>query len=250
MTLVSLVAYGKPFQRKVLGALLTDKKFVLTVRDVLKEEYWDGQADRWIVNQVLKYWDEYRCTITLEVLKIELQKVENETLKIAIREELRHSYEASQEDLEYVEGEFAEFCRNQEMKTAILNSTDLLKVNDFEGIVMPGCFTDGSEKDSSSETDAGVLTEATADLGGLAVSLDIGAALEGSNFDYEAFFIRGAKNFSDYCSRYVYSAYGLDTDEHPVGKIRVNQGYEAFDVFNDTYGIASGDAMYVDDNDY
>lgn len=134
MTLVSLVAYGKPFQRKVLGALLTDKKFVLTVRDVLKEEYWDGQADRWIVNQVLKYWDEYRCTITLEVLKIELQKVENETLKIAIREELRHSYEASQEDLEYVEGEFAEFCRNQEMKTAILNSTDLLKVNDFEGI--------------------------------------------------------------------------------------------------------------------
>lgn len=134
--------------------------------------------------------------------------------------------------------------------TAFASKTALVTAAYTGPEVMPGCFTDGSEKDSSSETDAGVLTEATADLGGLAVSLDIGAALEGSNFDYEAFFIRGAKNFSDYCSRYVYSAYGLDTDEHPVGKIRVNQGYEAFDVFNDTYGISSGDAMYVADNDY
>lgn len=134
MTLVSLLSYGKPFQRKVLGALLTDKKFLLNVRDVLKEEYWDSQVDRWIVGQILKYWDEYRCTITLEVLKIELQKVENDTLKVAIREELRHSYEASQEDLEYVKEEFLMFCRNQEMKGAILASTDLLKTNDFEGI--------------------------------------------------------------------------------------------------------------------
>lgn len=134
MTLINLQNYDKSFQRKVLGALLTDKKFLLNVRDVLKEDYWDGQVDKWIIRQILQYWDNYRCTITLAVLKVELQKVENETLKIAIREELRNSYEASQEDLEYVENEFTEFCRNQEMKTAIINSTDLLKTNDFEGI--------------------------------------------------------------------------------------------------------------------
>ena len=134
MTLINLQNYDKSFQRKVLGALLTDKKFLLNVRDVLKEDYWDGQVDKWIIRQILQYWDNYRCTITLAVLKVELQKVENETLKIATREELRNSYEASQEDLEYVENEFTEFCRNQEMKTAIINSTDLLKTNDFEGI--------------------------------------------------------------------------------------------------------------------
>ena len=134
MTLLSLRDYGKPFQQKVLGALLTDKKFLLTVRDVLKEDYWDSPAHKWIIQQVLAYWDQYRCTITLEVLKIELQKVENDILKIAIKEELKHSYEASQEDLDYVEEEFAMFCRNQEMKKAIIDSTDLLKTNDFEGI--------------------------------------------------------------------------------------------------------------------
>ena len=34
MTLKSLQQYGKGFQLKVLGSLLTDKKFLLNVRDV------------------------------------------------------------------------------------------------------------------------------------------------------------------------------------------------------------------------
>lgn len=134
MTLVSLSGYGKPFQLKVLGALLTDKAFLLNVRDVLKEDYFDSQADKWIVRQILDYFSIYHCCITMDVLKIELQKVENDVLKVAIKEELRGAYQSSQDDLEYVKEEFAMFCRNQEMKRAILTSADLLKSNDFEGI--------------------------------------------------------------------------------------------------------------------
>lgn len=134
MTLVRLGEYGKPFQMKVLGALLTDKKFLQTVADVLKEEYWDAPAHQWIIKQILGYYGTYHTAITMEVLKIELQKVENDVLKVAIREELKNSYRASQDDLEYVKEEFAEFCRNQEMKGAILASADLLKAGNYEGI--------------------------------------------------------------------------------------------------------------------
>ena len=134
MTLVSLQSYGKSFQLKVLGALLTDKKFLQTVADILKEEYWDSPAHKWILQQILKYYEEYHCCITMEVLKIELQKIENDVLKVAVKEELRNSYKASQDDLEYVESEFTAFSRNQEMKGAILASADLLKNGDFEGI--------------------------------------------------------------------------------------------------------------------
>ena len=42
MTLQKLSQYGKGFQLKVLGALLTDKTFLLNVRDVIKEEYFDS----------------------------------------------------------------------------------------------------------------------------------------------------------------------------------------------------------------
>ena len=37
MTLKSLQQYGKGFQLKVLGSLLTDKGFLLNVRDVLQD---------------------------------------------------------------------------------------------------------------------------------------------------------------------------------------------------------------------
>jgi replicative DNA helicase len=134
MTLKSLQQYGKGFQLKVLGSLLTDKKFLLNVRDLLKIEYFDADSHKWIIEQLVTYFDKYHNTVTMDVLKVELQKVENEVLQVALKEELRHSYEASQDDLDYVQEEFTSFCKNQEMKNAILNSADLLKQGDFDGI--------------------------------------------------------------------------------------------------------------------
>jgi replicative DNA helicase len=134
MTLKSLQQYGKGFQLKVLGSLLTDKKFLLNVRDVLKEDYFDADSHKWIINNIMDYFDKYHTTVTMDVLKVELQKLDNEILVVALKEELRNSYAATQDDLEYVQEEFLGFCKNQEMKHAILSSADLLKEGDFDGI--------------------------------------------------------------------------------------------------------------------
>tara|TARA_R110002072_G_scaffold200349_1_gene358083 strand:- start:4352 stop:5698 length:1347 start_codon:yes stop_codon:yes gene_type:complete len=134
MTLKALNQYGKGFQLKVLGSLLTDKVFLLNVRDVLQEDYFDSDAHKWIINQIVGYFDNYHTTVTMDVLKVELQKLDNDILKVALKEELRNSYEATQGDIAYVQEEFTKFCKNQEMKQAILNSTDLLKAGDFDGI--------------------------------------------------------------------------------------------------------------------
>jgi replicative DNA helicase len=134
MTLKRLQEYGKGFQLKVLGSLLTDKTFLLNVRDVLHDHYFDADSHKWIISEVCSYFDKYHTNITMDVLKVKLQKVENEVLKVALKEELRHSYEASTDDVAYVQEEFNKFCQNQEMKNAILNSADLLKESDFDGI--------------------------------------------------------------------------------------------------------------------
>src|SRR6056300_961281 len=134
MTLKSLQQYGKGFQLKVLGSLLTDKGFLINVRDVLHVQYFDGDSHKWIIGQIIDYFDKYHTCVTMDVLRVELQKVENEVLQVALKEELRNSYEATQDDLEYVQEEFTTFCKNQEMKSAILNSADLLKKGDFDGI--------------------------------------------------------------------------------------------------------------------
>ena len=111
MTLKSLQQYGKGFQLKVLGSLLTDKKFLLNVRDVLHDHYFDADSHKWIINQICEYFDKYHTNVTMDVLKVELQKLENEVLQVALKEELRNSYQATQDDLEYVQEEFQTFCR-------------------------------------------------------------------------------------------------------------------------------------------
>lgn len=153
MTLKSLQAYGKGFQLKVLGSLLTDKKFLLNVRDVLHESYFDADSHKWIINEIVNYFDKYHTTVTMDVLKVELQKLDNEVLQIALKEELRNSYQATQDDMDYVQEEFTTFCKNQEMKSAILNSADLLKEHDFDGIrrMVENAMKAGMDKDMGHE---------------------------------------------------------------------------------------------------
>lgn len=150
MTLKQLADYGTPFQRKVIGALMTDQKFVVNVRDVIKLEYFNSQAHKWIVQRILDYFDNFHTVPTLEVLQIEFKKIDNDVLKVAVREELKHSYEVSTDDLQFVKEEFLAFCRNQEMKNAILESADKLKQEDYEGIraLIEKALKAGQEKDA------------------------------------------------------------------------------------------------------
>ena len=150
MTLKQLADYGTPFQRKVIGALMTDQKFVVNVRDVIKLEYFNSQAHKWIVQKILDYFDAFHTVPTLAVLQIEFKKIDNDVLKVAVREELKYSYEVSTDDLQFVKEEFLAFCRNQEMKNAILESADKLKQEDYEGIraLIEKALKAGQEKDA------------------------------------------------------------------------------------------------------
>jgi replicative DNA helicase len=134
MTLHSLAKYGTAFQIKVISSLLTHKEFLTNIHDIISEEYWDNQAQQWVIKEIIKYYDKYHTTPSMDILKVELQKVDNEVLRLSIREQLKAAYESSDEDLEYVQEEFSTFCKNQQLKKALLNSVDLLKAGDFDGI--------------------------------------------------------------------------------------------------------------------
>jgi len=134
MTLLNLNQYGPHFQIKVISALLTHKEYLTNIHDIITEEYWDNQAHQWIIKNIITYYDKYHTTPSMDVLKVELQKITNDVLKISIKEQLKAAYETSDEDLEYVREEFSTFCKNQQLKKALLNSVDLLNAGDFDGI--------------------------------------------------------------------------------------------------------------------
>ncbi len=135
MTLSSLSVYGIVFQTKVINLLLNDLKFLKRIHDIINPEYFDSPANKWIVEQITKYYDKYRINPNIDFLKIELKKVENDILKIAIQEQLKDSFTTTLEDKKYVEEEFSSFCVNQQIKSALLESVDLLHAGEYESII-------------------------------------------------------------------------------------------------------------------
>jgi len=133
MTLKSIEEYGPGFQVKVLAALLNHKNFLINIYDIITEDYFTNQAHKWIIKEILKYYEKYHTTPSLEVLKVELKKVQNEVLQISIKEQLREAYKES-DDLAYVEEEFSSFCKNQMLKKALLQSVELLQAGDYDSI--------------------------------------------------------------------------------------------------------------------
>lgn len=134
MTLSNLNSYGPGFQIKVLASLLNHKEFLINIHDILSEDYFDNQAHKWIIKEVLKYYEKYHTTPTMEVLKVELKRIQNEVLQISIKEQLKEAYKSLNDDLAFIEEEFSTFCKNQMLKKALLQSVDLLQAGDYDSI--------------------------------------------------------------------------------------------------------------------
>jgi len=134
MTLNRLEEYGNDFQIKIIRSLVKNRLFLLNIRDVIELEYFTHPGHYWIVDQTLKYFDKFNTNITLDYFKIEIKKVENTVLQTAVKEQLKLIYSMVNEDQAYVEQEFDNFCINQKLKKALLDSVALLTVGDFEGI--------------------------------------------------------------------------------------------------------------------
>ena len=134
MTLKSLSQYGPHFQVKVLNSLLKNKKFTLNIRDVILPKYFENQAHQWIVKETLQYFEEYHSPPTLDFLKIEIKKIDNDILKTSVIDQLKEIFKIINDDQEYVESEFSSFCKNQALKTALVESVDLLNDGMFDDI--------------------------------------------------------------------------------------------------------------------
>jgi replicative DNA helicase len=153
MTLNSIQSYGHEFQIKIISSLLTHKEFLVNIHDIISDEYFENPAVKWCIKEILNYYDKYHTTPSLEVLKVELQKVDNEVLQISIKEQLKQAYVSSDEDLEYVQEEFTNFCKNQQLKKALMSSVDLLKAGDFDGIrfIVDNALKAGQDKNLGHE---------------------------------------------------------------------------------------------------
>lgn len=148
----TLTKYGSSFQSKVISALLSDEGFFNNVRDITQVSYFDSTASQWIVDEILQYGQVYNKPPTLDVFKSQLIKEGDDVLKKTVVDQLRNAHTLiGSNDLKYVKDEFKTFCINQRLKSAILESVDLLQNGNYDQIKS---LVDSAMKDVDS-TDLG-----------------------------------------------------------------------------------------------
>ena len=77
----TLQKFGTAFQSKTIRALIDDKKFLERTHDIIETEYWESEAHKWIVDEILTHYDKYKRTTTLDVFKIKCDDVNIDSLK-------------------------------------------------------------------------------------------------------------------------------------------------------------------------
>jgi len=131
----TLQFYGSAFQNKVLSILIKDRTFLQQVHDIIDPRFFSSESAQWLAKTTLEYFNTYKSPPTLEVLKVELDKVDIDLLKTTVVENIREVLKfADAEDSEYIKDKTLDFCKNQKLKAAILKSVELLKSGKYDEI--------------------------------------------------------------------------------------------------------------------
>lgn len=136
----NLKKFGSDFQQKCLSALVSDKAFMERINDIVEAQFFESDAYQWICKQALSYFYEYKALPTLTVFKVKIDEIDESSsngkvLKSLIIDSLKLVYsKIDSNDLNFVKEQFLEFCKNQTLKKAILDSVDHLNAGEYEKI--------------------------------------------------------------------------------------------------------------------
>jgi replicative DNA helicase len=131
----TLKKFGQDFQTKCISGLLSDRSFIERLSDIIDPTCFENDAHQWIIKEIMKYFVEKKDLPTLTVFKVRIEQIENELLKKSVIDQLKSAYtKLSDTDLNFVKEQFIEFCKNQKIKAALLESVEHLKIGDYEHI--------------------------------------------------------------------------------------------------------------------
>ncbi len=150
----NLVQYGTSFQSKIITSLMLDNKFTKQIVDILEVSYFDTDSNKYLVKSIKDYFAKYKTPPTMEAIKVIVDEVENTTLKTTIIDSLRTAWQHRESpDLEFVKEKCLEFCKNQVVKNAIMQSVEMLETQQYDEIkqIIDKAMTAGMERDIGHE---------------------------------------------------------------------------------------------------
>jgi len=127
--------FGYNFQIKLIAALFTDKNFLQQVSDILEPAFFESESTQYIVKCVKSHIAQFKTQPTMEVMKVKIKEIDDDVLETSVISSLKEAMRNMEsEDLDFIKEEAIKFCRNQNLKRAIMESVQLLESGDYDGI--------------------------------------------------------------------------------------------------------------------
>lgn len=134
---VTFSKYGKGFQEKLCMLILDDRPFADQVEEVLDVSFLELNYLKLFLNKVFNYRKKYGVHPSRDIMKTILRSeldAENELTRQQVREYYARSISNDLTDQEYIKDTTLDFCRKQNLKSAMVKSIGLMQQSSFDEI--------------------------------------------------------------------------------------------------------------------
>ena len=134
---VTFSKYGKSFQEKLCMAILDDRAFADQIEEVLDVNFLELNYLKLFLNKVFTYRKKYEVHPSRDIMKTILRSEldnENELTTKQVREYYVRSQVSDPTDLKYIKETSLDFCKKQNLKSAMVKSIGLLQNSSFDEI--------------------------------------------------------------------------------------------------------------------
>jgi len=133
----SFSKYGKSFQEKLCMVILDDRTFADQIEEVLDVGFLELNYLKLFLNKVFAYRNKYEVHPSRDIMKTILRSEldnENELTAKQVREFYVRSQVSGLTDVEYIKDTALDFCKKQNLKSAMVKSIGLLQNSSFDEI--------------------------------------------------------------------------------------------------------------------
>lgn len=134
---VTFSKYGKSFQEKLCMVILDDRAFADQIEEVLDVNFLELNYLKLFLNKVFSYRKKYEVHPSRDIMKTILRSEldnENELTAKQVREYYVRSQVSDPTDLKYIKETALDFCKKQNLKSAMVKSIGLLQNSSFDEI--------------------------------------------------------------------------------------------------------------------
>ena len=134
---VNFSKYGKSFQEKLCMVILDDRPFADQIEEVLDVGFLELNYLKLFLNKIFDYRKKYGVHPSRDIMKTILRSEldnENELTAKQVREFYVRSQISPCTDVEYIKDTSLDFCKKQNLKSAMVKSIGLLQSSSFDEI--------------------------------------------------------------------------------------------------------------------